>query len=107
MESVEVVDCTQAHTMEMLDHVDVSGMISDYPGATSTEWALTDEQCNGHYTQAMGAPFTSGSAWRLMNLVPSSQTWAEGEKSVQCVITHSSMSPWTGSALEGGAEAPQ
>ncbi len=83
VESVDVVDCSEAHDFEVyaLPNNTASG---DYPGADALfSWA--DQQCWEAFEPYVGVPFEESELF-FTNLIPTDESWEQGNRSATCML---------------------
>ena len=78
---LELVDCTQEHGAEVIHSCDLT--MSTMPSEDTLE-EVSDETCGEAFTAYVGRPFENSALdyiWRL----PSPETWAAGDRRVECI----------------------
>jgi hypothetical protein len=85
IESVTAIPCTQAHDSQVFAKFDLSGSDSDYP----TQQAMTqqaDSGCNAR-TGSIDKTKTTA-AMDIRVLFPEQDAWADGQRTVSCLIVN-------------------
>jgi Septum formation len=77
---VPVVPCEQPHASEVFHTYEVPG--DTFPGDFTQ---ITTEQCMPAFQQFVGMAYEQ-SALEVTTLEPTSQTWAEGDRELVCII---------------------
>ena len=78
---LELVDCTQEHGAEVIHTFDLT--MTTMPSEDTLE-EVSDETCGEAFTAYVGRPFENSALdyiWRL----PSAETWAAGDRRVECI----------------------
>ena len=78
---LELVDCTQEHGAEVIHTFDLT--MTTMPSEDTLE-EVSDETCGEAFTTYVGRPFENSALdyiWRL----PSPETWAAGDRRVECI----------------------
>ena len=78
---LELVDCTQEHGAEVIHTFDLT--MTTMPSEDTLE-EVSDETCGEAFTAYVGRPFENSALdyiWRL----PSPETWAAGDRRVECI----------------------
>ena len=78
---LELVDCTQEHGAEVIHTFDLT--MTTMPSEDTLE-EVSDESCGVAFTAYVGRPFEYSALdyiWRL----PSPETWAAGDRRVECI----------------------
>lgn len=78
---LELVDCTQEHGAEVIHTFDLT--MTTMPSEDTLE-EVSDETCGEAFTAYVGRPFENSALdyiWRL----PSTETWAAGDRRVECI----------------------
>jgi hypothetical protein len=99
--SVRAIPCAEPHVYEVY-------AVVDYPAGEEpsdldepyTAWEL--DQCVDGFASYVGIDFES-SRWYFSTLTPTTESWAEGDRNIQCFLHNESETAVTGSA-EGTAE---
>jgi hypothetical protein len=94
--NVDVVDCAQAHDAEVYFVFDYPDAPSDFPGDQAVQTAA-ETGCKPAFADFVGLDFDS-SIYGVKFLRPTSDSWGQGDRTIDCLITSSDDSQLTGSA---------
>lgn len=87
VENVAVVDCSDAHSAEIISFFDVS--------MTEFNWdeisTVAEAGCKEDFADYVGISYER-SALSLTWLQPTESTWADGDREIMCVLEHRSVS---------------
>ena len=78
---LELVDCTQEHGAEVIHTFDLT--MTTMPSEDTLE-EVSDETCGEAFTAYVGRPFEN-SALDYSGRLPSPETWAAGDRRVECI----------------------
>lgn len=82
VETLTPVSCTDPHNAEVFDVLDY--VAGEFPGDTALlRWATG--QCQGRVEAYTGEPWTETPAW-VNALVPTDQSWSQGDRTVACLL---------------------
>jgi Septum formation/Domain of unknown function (DUF4190) len=85
IESVTAIPCTQAHDSQVFAKFDLSGDDSAYPAAGALN-KMADTGCNSR-TGSIDKPKTNA-AMTIRVLFPEQDAWADGQRTVSCLIVN-------------------
>jgi hypothetical protein len=95
---VNKVDCAAAHDSEVFSVFDYPNAPADFPGADAMSTAASD-RCPTDFQAYVGIDAAS-SQYGIGQLVPTSSSWAQGDRQVVCLIEPGT----TGQTLTGSAK---
>jgi len=104
---VTVVPCDGAHDYELYDEFDLTTDDDQWPGMEQLS-ADADGGCYDAFETFVGVPFDESESLWYTYYHPTEQSWAEGDRAIQCLIYEASdsrgmnLTPVEGS-LEGAA----
>lgn len=101
LEQVDVVPCEQPHDNEVfatVTHPAPDG--EDFPGR-DTMIAYAEQACPQPFADYVGAGYDQ-SRYTLFPIVPSAETWANGDRQVICALYDHQAGKMTGSARGSG-----
>lgn len=103
--AVTTVDCTEEHDPELLHVVTVPESVNEFPGEHREHlWLEPEDACLGTaFEDYVGEPYES-SGWDVYTFRPTERAWAEGDRTIQCVVYSLEGESWTGSPSTGDAE---
>ena len=94
---VVVVDCSKAHTYEVIAQTTFSDDIKDFPKQQARD-SLGQGFCLGEaFTQYVGIE-SGKTSYQVEYLTPGEGTWAQGDRKITCVVTQGDKSQVKGSA---------
>ena len=94
---VTVVDCSKAHTYEVIAQTTFSDDIKEFPKPEARD-SLGQGFCLGEdFTKYVGIE-SSQTSYQIEYLMPSDGTWAQGDRKISCVVTQGDKSQVKGSA---------
>ena len=94
---VVVVDCSKAHTYEVIAQTTFSDDIKEFPKQKARD-SLGQGFCLGEdFTKYVGIE-SSQTSYQVEYLTPGEDTWAKGDRKVTCVVTQGDKSQVKGSA---------
>ena len=97
---VEVVPCSEEHEYEFYYEYEL-GLGDDYATAAGQIDADADQKCYDAFTDFVGISFEESASLYYNYYVPSSESWAEGDRQIQCMVLEADESgnviPVTGS----------
>ena len=93
--TVEVVPCGQKHIGEVFYASNYWAANQAYPGDSASD-SQADAECDKVFATYIGIPY-SRSKFSVVSISPNSQTWASGDRSLQCIAY------WSTSQDPGGA----
>jgi hypothetical protein len=82
VESVPVVDCTEAHDNEIYAIHDLSG--DELPDDAALEGTFEDE-CIGGFEEFVGAPYESSEIYATA-MYPTEESWGAGDRELVCYV---------------------
>jgi hypothetical protein len=82
---VSNVDCATPHDAEVYFIFDYPNPPSDYPG-TATVQTTSEDGCKPPFATFVGVDFDN-SIYGLSYLSPTSNSWATGDRKIQCLVT--------------------
>ncbi len=83
VESVDVVDCSEAHDFEVYARPSHAAS-GDYPGADAL-FAWADQRCWEAFEPYVGVPFEESELY-FTNLVPTDESWEQGNRRATCML---------------------
>ncbi|MGH9135725.1 MAG: septum formation family protein [Acidimicrobiales bacterium] len=85
--TAEVVPCDQPHLYEIFHELEMDGADGvPYPGDAAALAAA--EACIGQpFTEFVGAPYDEVTTIDVIQLHPTAETWAQGERTISCIVT--------------------
>jgi Septum formation len=83
--NVNVVECTQAHDAEVYYIFNYPDAPSSYPGDDAVQTTAADG-CKPAFSDFVGLAFDS-SSYGLKYLRPTSDSWGQGDRTIDCLIT--------------------
>jgi len=93
---VSAIPCAEPHVYEMYAVADYPA--GEVPSAFDEDFTLWETDiCVGRFEDYVGLDFNS-SVFYIGTLVPSDESWADGDRALQCFLYNSTESPLTGSA---------
>ena len=96
--SVPVVECTEPHTGEIYSLPQLPD--GDFPGDAAVQQSAT-ELCSGQEFQTyVGKPYQESTIY-LSYLVPSSDTWEDGDREIVCILAADENGSETTGSLRG------
>ena len=96
---VTVVDCSKAHTYEVIAQTTFPDDVDTLPNEGAIK-SLGEGFCQGEdFTTYVGVE-ASSSSYQIEYLSPSQDTWAKGDRLVTCVVTQGDKSEVKGSAKD-------
>jgi hypothetical protein len=103
--AVTTVDCAEEHDSELFHVVTVPGSVTEFPDVDEEHlWLEHEDACLGRvFEDYIGASHES-SGWDVYTFRPTERAWAEGDRTVQCVVYSLDGQFWTGSPSTGDAE---
>jgi len=94
---VVVVDCSKAHTYEVIAQTTFSDDIKDFPKQQARD-SLGQGFCLGEdFTKYIGIE-SGKTSYQVEYLTPGEGTWAQGDRKITCVVTQGNKSEVKGSA---------
>jgi len=94
---VVVVDCSKAHTYEVIAQTTFSDDIKDFPKQQARD-SLGQGFCLGEdFTKYVGIE-SGKTSYQVEYLTPGEGTWAQGDRKITCVVTQGDKSQVKGSA---------
>ena len=94
---VVVVDCSKAHTYEVIAQTTFSDDIKDFPKQQARD-SLGQGFCLGEdFTKYVGIE-SGKTSYQVEYLTPGEGTWAQGDRKITCVVTQGNKSEVKGSA---------
>lgn len=96
--NVEIVDCTEPHDNEVFHLFDIAD--GSFPGDTGVSESAV-EGCLAQFDGYVGLDYAS-SVLDIRYLVPTSETWSDGDREVVCILYHLNNEKLTGS-MQGSA----
>jgi hypothetical protein len=99
--SLAAVPCDDAHDNQVFALIDYTASDEAFPG----QQALLDfsnEACTAPFSSFVGTTYAE-SRFVISALLPSADSWDQGDREVVCLLYDSSLESWTGTA-EGRAE---
>jgi hypothetical protein len=103
VETVDVVDCEQAHIYEVFavfDHE--AGDDEPYPGDDALlEYA--DSECQPHFEEYVAADYETSIYW-ITSVTPSADTWGDGDREIVCTLKLGEEGEETTGSAEGSGE---
>jgi hypothetical protein len=103
--AVTTVDCAEEHDSELLHVLTLPESVAEFPGNADREhlWFEHEDTCYGPaFEDYVGEPYDS-SSWDVYTFRPTEWAWAEGDRTVQCVVYSLDGPSWTGSPATGDA----
>ena len=96
---VTVVDCSKAHTYEVIAQSTFGDDIKKLPEGKALD-SLGQGFCLGEdFTKYVGIE-SSQTSYQIEYLMPSDGTWAQGDRKISCVVTQGDKSQVKGSAKD-------
>ncbi|WP_159624446.1 septum formation family protein [Actinomyces sp. zg296] len=98
VEDIELVSCDSPHMNEAYHTVVLKD--ATYPSyPTTSEWPeVLRSSCNSAFKSYVGIDRDSSTTYRPHAFYPSAQNWAQGDRTISCLITSKDGNPLTGSA---------
>jgi hypothetical protein len=97
--NVSIVDCSQPHDGEIYSVFDYPNAPSAFPG-DGTVTQTGDSQCAQDFATYVGIDWSESSIYSFSELQPSSDSWGQGDRTIDCVI----LSKTQGQQLTGSAK---
>ena len=94
---VSIVDCAQPHSSEVYSVFDYPNAPSDYPGDDAIQSAAND-RCATDFQAYVGIDVNSTTAYNVTFLRPTSDSWGQGDRTIDCIIEGVNNGQLTGSA---------
>ena len=104
VDSFTLADCDEPHAMEVIASFEIAQ--GEYPGSAYPGNArlLPDsyEACQPRFEEYVGVSLWD-SAYDITTITPSPSTWAEGDRTITCLLVSADESPLTSAAYESRA----
>lgn len=85
VDSVEIVDCSEAHEREVYESMEFEGDDDEYPGEQSVI-DDADEYCIDEFEGFVGIPYDDSILY-FLTFYPSEDSWEGGDREVLCLIS--------------------
>lgn len=97
--AVAAIDCDDEHRLELIGKFDVDDE-DEYPGEEALR-TQGDERCQGDlYEEHVGSPLAEGGDVVVTAVLPSEDSWGDGDRTILCFAHAPDLAPTTGSLAE-------
>jgi hypothetical protein len=93
--SLAAIDCDDEHRLELIGKFDVDDE-DEYPGEDALR-SEGDERCADLYEDDVGSPLEEGGDVVVTAVLPSEDSWSDGDRTILCFAHAADLSETTGS----------